>query len=227
MQPWTLMRLSTLITACCASTAVLVSIIIAPQSDYGEFQAFEFSETTPLNDWQLINSTDSLSDPVDNENSEDRVTYTLEKGSDRLEINLVYLPSSDGDIAKLLDENTNVLDGDMLPLTIEEMGNNGQNSYAVIQDTANERLYLAACVTANGYVTATPEQFEETRQFGKFSFPQQVEWFLGQRRIEDYSCILTLFSMPTDSATIADVEAELESVWWEWHESQQHFVQIN
>ncbi len=223
------MRLATLVTACCASTAVLVSLVIAPQSDYNNVQSGEIPDITPLEDWQPIDPSSPLDIMIDSgniERVEDEAQYTFEKDDHTVDIHLLYLRSFDGNITQLLADHTNLLDTESSSVTIHTTDAD-QNFYAVVTDEINEVLHFSACVTANGYTTATPEQFQATRQFGKLSFPQQVEWFLGQRRIEDYRCLLTIASIPLGTSTPAITEAELKAIWQEWHTANQHLIDLN
>lgn len=224
MKSWRLIRIPTLITACCASTAVLASIIIAPQSNYNDVQEFEFPETTALADWTLLQSAPFFSEPIANENIADSITYTLQTNNYSLDIHRIYFHSSDGNVEQLLDEHTRILDATNRSLTIQTIEKDRDTSYVLVTDELNEEMHLAACVTAHGFVTAMPDQFERTRHFDKLSFTQQWEWFLGQRRIQDYRCLLTIFSMPVRTSSIADIEATLEAAWQEWHLSQGHSI---
>lgn len=194
---------------------VLGRLVLAPASDYERAIVYDFPAEMSLEDWQF--QTAEAPEGLDVEYLIDAETYQYQQGDRTLTAQMVYLSLSNGDVVELLQTHADVPASAVDQVTIQQTGD---QYYALLVDEENQTLHISACLAANGESTVTEEQFQATRRLSRLTFPQQVEWFFGRRRIEDYRCLWVLLSMPITSDVTQD-QAMLESAWQAWHQQWQ------
>jgi cyanosortase A-associated protein len=205
------LRLGVLALLCSGAAAVWVRVAIAPSEAYQPATTYTLPATVPLPQWQ--DQPMAPPPPPDIDHLLAANTYRYTQGDRTLTATVWYLANTDGEVATLLGTHSPHLAG--LRIQPQVSDDSGNNTYGILVDPQDDTLHLTACIAAQGSSTLTAEQFQATRRWAQLSPRQWVEWAVGQRRIEDYRCLWTLFSLEgdrdeTDPQLLADT-------WQDWH----------
>lgn len=209
--PWQSVRLATLAVTLGGALLVLGKAIATPKSDPNAAQVQTLTQSVPLANWQLSEST-ALKPSKEIPTGQ---RYQYRQGSTVMEVEMRPM-SGDGNISRLLFVHTPIRQGNA-NLQIRRLPNVG--SHGVLSHEG--RAYLSACVNPRGESTATEQDFTQNHYRHDLQVSRIVPWLLGQQPLLDHRCFWTVMSVPLPAGTNAEASEAayktLESAWSDWN----------
>lgn len=135
-------------------------------------------------------------------------SYEYTDGSNRIEMEMRYLPRSDGNVEELLRlVGVGVQD----PTTREKAG---IGFYSLARH--EHRAFLTTCINSAGVCTVTRKQCQRARDANASVLTRWFAWLPVVQARRDRRCLWALLSVPADpSSGDRDFEV-LEKAWFSW-----------
>ncbi|MEB3828724.1 cyanoexosortase A system-associated protein [Phormidium sp. CCY1219] len=207
---WKSVRIVLLAATLGGAIAVLGKLIFSPPIESAGFTPFVFPTAVPLADWQFEESL-----PLEVNENESLISggqYFYIQNNLPLEIQMRYVTNTGGNVEKLMQTHLDI-EASAAKLTIrhqEEIGFYG------VSETG-EQAYLASCINPRGGSTVSGEQFRKNRNAYDLQVDRLLPWLLGQQKLRDFRCMLTVLSIPLDKNSPENSYSILESVWVSWY----------
>ncbi|MGL5065448.1 MAG: cyanoexosortase A system-associated protein [Microcoleus sp.] len=208
---WKPVRISLLAVTLGGVLLVAGKSIFYPNSGDRATVEYNFPESVPLADWQMVESV-----PLQiAETSQVKVgrKYQYQKNSISLEVEMRYVLGTNGDIASMMKGHT-ILKSSPGKLTVANIA--GVGYHGILQQ--QNRLYLSSCINPRGGATVDAEQFRYNRNTQDLRFDRLVFWLLGKGNIQDQRCLWAQMSVPLDKTTPEAATKILETAWVSWHQ---------
>jgi cyanosortase A-associated protein len=209
-----------LITAFTSSCLAIGISFFIPKYQAGT--EYKFPDQISLSDWRSQSSEDlvkSIKDPLFMGVMDARRYLYASSTQDTLRVDVLYmkLPVTLPKSLKLLN----------LEYSIDSLDIRHQKTigyYALFND--EQRVYLSSCINARGLSTVTEEQLISNRKKYDFTPDRIVTYLLGMTAIRDNRCLLTIMSVPLETAQISNLNnnsldnayQKLEKTWINWHQ---------
>jgi cyanosortase A-associated protein len=225
-----LARQSWLLLLCGGAIGVLGNAIVnnPTKSSLRAPTAFEFPQTVPLPELQLLDSKQLTPHTFKNKMVANGRQYRYQSNlqpNTPIEIEVRYItdgvaikPTVDG----LLPILTKVPAAAITPATMKQQPKLGYYSLFVEQ----EKAYFSTCINPQGITTVTGDQFHTNSNPNPLSgIPVErfLPWLLGQQTLRDSRCVWTVLSTPIDRASPDATMKTLETIgvnwirWWQLH----------
>ena len=177
--------------------------------------AFRFPSHVPLSGWSLVNQTALNSHPQPIDGVVGKVVgqrYQYTATNQTLNIEMRLLPTTDGDLSKLLGSfNAIALPPNQTPTHYQPtIGHYGLFSY-------QDRAYLTACINPRGGTTFTKEQFSDQRNTSMMQFDRILLWLIGKEDLRDWRCLWVNMSTPVQQSNPQAAYVILQDTWKDWY----------
>jgi cyanosortase A-associated protein len=208
---WKPIRISLLAVTLGGVLLVAGKSILYPNSGNSTTVEYNFPESVPLADWQMVDSVPLKIAETSQVKTGRKYRYT--KNSISLEVEMRYVLGTNGDVASMMKGHT-ILKSSPGKLAVANIP--GVGYHGVLQQ--QNRLYLSSCINPRGGATVDAEQFRYNRNTQDLRFDRLVFWLLGKGNIQDQRCLWAQMSVPLDRTTPADANKILENAWVSWHQ---------
>lgn len=212
MTRWEKLRLLFLATTTCAIFFVLVKSLGTPRFVQRKEPFLVFPESVSLRGWQQVASI-----PVESliNNSTETVFgrhYRYIQNNLPLDIEMRYLPGSNGSVQRLVKEFTHL---ETRQLSAEIRQQTGVGYYGVF--VHQEQASLSACINPQGYSTFNTIQFLQNQITPDVLLRRLYPWLLGEKNLRDRRCLWIKFSVPLKDSSPEEAYSTLEQVWFDWY----------
>ncbi|NJL68707.1 MAG: cyanoexosortase A system-associated protein [Microcoleus sp. SM1_3_4] len=208
---WKPIRISLLAVTLVGVLLAAGKSILYPNSGSNTTVEYNFPESVPLADWQMVDSVPLKIAETSQVKTGRKYRYT--KNSISLEVEMRYVLGTNGDVASMMKGHT-ILKSSPGKLAVANIP--GVGYHGVLQQ--QNRLYLSSCINPRGGSTVDAEQFRYNRNTQDLRFDRLVFWLLGKGNIQDQRCLWAQMSVSLDRTTPADANKILETAWVSWHQ---------
>lgn len=210
---WEIFRISILATTASSVFLVLLKSFLSPSFTGAKVAALVFPETVPLKEWQQITSpsVDIKKDKISKEDSAKYYKY-IQKNL-FLDIEMHYLPSSDGNVLKLV-KHYNKLGASQISPDIRQQPGIGHYGLFTHQNKAS----LSACINYQRNSTFKAEQFVQNQLNLDVISKRFIPWLFSGEALRDRRCLLVKLSVPLDNYSAKDAYLTLEKAWIDWYQ---------
>lgn len=219
MSFWKQLRVPLLILIFANVLFVFSKSVLDPTVGKRKITPFVFPATVPLPQWQFVASQPLPDLAVERAPYGQLVLpgrrYNYLKNGLALDIKMRYDLSSDGDVKRLIEQNTNIrLSPNASSLVEREHKQLGH--YGLFSD--RQQAYLGACINPSGGSTLTRAQFDYNRVRYDVNFQRLILWLFGQEGLRDNRCLWTHLSVPLNQSSPQSAYATLEQAWFSWYQ---------
>ncbi len=227
------MRQSWLLLLCCGAIGVLGNTIVSKtptKSTLREPTTFNFPQTVPLSEWQLLESKSLARHKFENGTIATGGYYRYQRSqqsTDRTAIAIDIRYLTDGvanrpTVDAMLPIFTKVPAAALQPNSLKERAKLGYYSLFIHKETA----YFSTCINPQGITTVTGDQFHSNSNPSPLTgipVDRLLPWLLGQQTLRDSRCLWTVLSTPIDRAAPDATMKTLETIgvtwirWWQMH----------
>ncbi|MGB5961776.1 MAG: cyanoexosortase A system-associated protein [Coleofasciculaceae cyanobacterium] len=210
---WEIFRISILVTTASSVFFVLLKSFLSPSFTGAKVAALVFPATVPLKEWQQITSP-SLDIKKDEISKEDSAkSYRYIQNNLFLDIEMHYLPSSDGNVLKLV-KLYDQLGASQISPDIRQQPEIGHYGLFTHQNKAS----LSACINSQRNSTFKAEQFVQNQLNVDVISKRFIPWLFSGESLRDRRCLLVKLSVPLDNYSAKDAYLILEQAWFNWYQ---------
>lgn len=231
----TIARQSWLLLLCCGASGVLANTLVnnPTKSSLRQPTAFNFPETVPLTDWQMLESKSLARHKFEDGMVATGRHYRYQHSNQpnglpsatAIDIEIRYITDGVANrptVDAMLPTFTKIPATVLQPATIKQQPKLGFYSLFIHQGTA----YFGTCINPQGITTVTGDQFHTNSNPNPLSgipVNRLLPWLLGQQTLRDSRCLWTVLSTPIDRAAPDGTIKTLETIgvawirWWQLH----------
>ena len=218
MSLWKQLRVPLLILVFANVLFVFSKSILDPSIGKRKITPFVFPASVPLPQWKLVASQPLPKLTVERVPYGQIVLpgrhYSYVKNGVTLDVKMRYDLSSDGEVKRLVEQNTDIRFLQNQPQLIERQREQ-IGSYGLF--VRQQQAYLGACINPRGGSTFTRAQFDYNRIRYDFQFQRLLLWVFGKEGIRDNRCLWTHLSIPLNQSDPESAYATLEQAWFSWY----------